>query len=51
MVKELDGKNHQMTVLNLLYPIDEKDSYKKVNKAYSSGLAVDRRWHKLLFCW
>ncbi|XP_071346970.1 calcyclin-binding protein [Trachinotus anak] len=30
MVKDLDGKNHQMTVLNLLYPIDEKDSYKKI---------------------
>ncbi|XP_020499384.1 calcyclin-binding protein [Labrus bergylta] len=30
LVKELDGKNHQMTVLNLLYPIDEKDSYKKI---------------------
>lgn len=36
LVKNLDGKNHQMTVLNLLYPIDEKDSYKKVNKASSS---------------
>ncbi|XP_028329090.1 calcyclin-binding protein [Gouania willdenowi] len=30
LVKDLDGKNHQMTVHNLLYPIDEKDSYKKV---------------------
>ncbi|KAF3699339.1 Calcyclin-binding protein [Channa argus] len=30
LVKNLDGKNHQMTVLNLLYPIDEKDSYKKI---------------------
>ncbi|XP_069013410.1 calcyclin-binding protein [Embiotoca jacksoni] len=30
LVKELDGKNHQMTILNLLYPIDEKDSYKKI---------------------
>ncbi|XP_029381059.1 calcyclin-binding protein [Echeneis naucrates] len=30
LVKDLDGKNHQMTVLNLLYPIDEKDSYKKI---------------------
>lgn len=33
LVKDLDGKNHQMTVLNLLNPIDEKDSYKKVNTA------------------
>lgn len=41
LVKDLDGKNHQMTVLNLLYPIDEKDSYKKVNKAYSSVKAID----------
>lgn len=30
LVKNLDGKNHQMTILNLLYPIDEKDSYKKI---------------------
>ncbi|CAK6969449.1 calcyclin-binding protein [Scomber scombrus] len=30
LVKDLGGKNHQMTVLNLLYPIDEKDSYKKI---------------------
>ncbi|XP_041659470.1 calcyclin-binding protein [Cheilinus undulatus] len=30
LVKELDGKNHQMTVLNLLCPIDEKESYKKI---------------------
>ncbi|XP_022063967.2 calcyclin-binding protein [Acanthochromis polyacanthus] len=30
LVKDLDGKNHQMTILNLLYPIDEKDSYKKI---------------------
>ncbi|KAM7400667.1 hypothetical protein PAMA_005048 [Pampus argenteus] len=30
LVKDLDGKNHQMTVLNLLHPIDEKDSYKKI---------------------
>lgn len=30
LVKDLGGKNHQMTVLNLLYPIDEKESYKKV---------------------
>lgn len=36
LVKDLDGKNHQLTVLNLLYPINEKDSYKKVNKASSS---------------
>lgn len=32
LVKDLNGKNHQMTVLNLLYPIDKNDSYKKVNK-------------------
>lgn len=30
LVKELDGKNHQMTILSLLCPIDEKDSYKKI---------------------
>lgn len=30
LVKDLEGKNHQMTVLNLLYPIDVKDSFKKV---------------------
>ncbi|KAM8850740.1 calcyclin-binding protein [Spinachia spinachia] len=30
LVKDLDGKNHQMTILNLLYPIIEKDSYKKI---------------------
>ena len=30
LVKDLKGKNHQITVLNLLHPIDEKDSYKKV---------------------
>lgn len=30
LVKDLDGKNHEMTVLNLLYPINEQDSYKKV---------------------
>lgn len=30
LVKNLEGKNHQLTLLNLLYPIDEKDSYKKI---------------------
>lgn len=30
LVKDLDGKNHQLTILNLLYPINEKDSYKKI---------------------
>ncbi|KAJ0011632.1 hypothetical protein NQD34_012607 [Periophthalmus magnuspinnatus] len=30
LVKELDGKNHQMNILSLLHPINEKDSYKKV---------------------
>ncbi|XP_057713774.1 calcyclin-binding protein [Corythoichthys intestinalis] len=30
LVKELDGKNHQMTVLNLLYPIDEQNSSTKI---------------------
>lgn len=30
LVKDLDGKNHQMTILNLLYPVDEKESYKKI---------------------
>lgn len=30
LVKNLDGKNHQLTLLNLLYPINEKDSYKKI---------------------
>lgn len=36
MVKNLDGKNHQLTILNLLYPIDEKDSYKKVKRFMDS---------------
>ncbi|XP_061696099.1 calcyclin-binding protein [Syngnathoides biaculeatus] len=30
LVKELDGKNHQMTVLNLLYPIDDQNSTTKI---------------------
>ncbi|KAM9719495.1 calcyclin-binding protein [Menidia menidia] len=30
LVKDLDGKNHQITILNLLHPIDGKDSYKKI---------------------
>ena len=30
LVKGLDGKNHQMTVMNLLCPIDPKDSFKKI---------------------
>ncbi|XP_008332208.1 calcyclin-binding protein [Cynoglossus semilaevis] len=30
LVKDLGGKNHQMTVLNLLNSIEEKDSYKKI---------------------
>nr|XP_019968000.1 PREDICTED: calcyclin-binding protein [Paralichthys olivaceus] len=30
LVKDLGGKNHQMTILNLLYPIDEKESCKKI---------------------
>ncbi|XP_054623355.1 calcyclin-binding protein [Dunckerocampus dactyliophorus] len=30
LVKDLDGKNHQMTVLNLLCPIDEKNSCTKI---------------------
>ncbi|XP_061550281.1 calcyclin-binding protein isoform X2 [Phycodurus eques] len=30
LVKELDGKNHQMTVLNLLYPIDDQNSSTKI---------------------
>ncbi|XP_026231302.1 calcyclin-binding protein [Anabas testudineus] len=30
LVKDLAGKNHQMTVLSLLHPIDEKESYKKI---------------------
>ncbi|CAN9503455.1 unnamed protein product [Ophioblennius macclurei] len=30
LIKDLDGKNHQMTIVNLLYPIDEKESYKKI---------------------
>uniref|UniRef100_A0A8C6SM75 Calcyclin-binding protein n=1 Tax=Neogobius melanostomus TaxID=47308 RepID=A0A8C6SM75_9GOBI len=32
LVKELDGKNHQMNILNLLQPINEKDSYKRYSK-------------------
>ncbi|MED6236616.1 hypothetical protein ATANTOWER_011724, partial [Ataeniobius toweri] len=30
LIKDLNGKNHQMTVLNLLHPIDDKNSDKKV---------------------
>ncbi|KAM3866238.1 calcyclin-binding protein [Diretmus argenteus] len=30
LVKDLDGKNHQKTITNLLCPIDVKDSYKKI---------------------
>ncbi|KAF7652973.1 hypothetical protein LDENG_00088880 [Lucifuga dentata] len=30
LVKDLDGKNHQMTVLNLLFPLDTNNSYKKI---------------------
>ncbi|CAL8279548.1 unnamed protein product [Lota lota] len=30
LVKDLDGKNHQMTILNLLSPIDIKESCKKI---------------------
>ncbi|XP_053739537.1 calcyclin-binding protein [Synchiropus splendidus] len=30
LVKELDGKNHQLRILNLLHPIDEKGSQTKV---------------------
>ncbi|XP_042353178.1 calcyclin-binding protein [Plectropomus leopardus] len=30
LVRDLSGKNHQMTILNMLYPIDEKESYKKI---------------------
>ncbi|XP_029931153.1 calcyclin-binding protein [Myripristis murdjan] len=30
LVKDLDGKNHQMSIINLLNPIDVKDSYKKI---------------------
>lgn len=41
MVKDLAGKNHQMSILNMLYPVDEKDSYKKVNEAYSYFKGID----------
>lgn len=30
LVKNLNGKNHQMNIFNLLHPIDPKDSFKKV---------------------
>ncbi|KAI1883233.1 hypothetical protein AGOR_G00243110 [Albula goreensis] len=30
LVKDLDGKNHQMTIKNLLCPIDAQESYRKV---------------------
>ncbi|XP_078480070.1 LOW QUALITY PROTEIN: calcyclin-binding protein-like [Lampetra planeri] len=30
LVKDLEKKNHQMTILNLLHPIDEKNSYTKI---------------------
>ena len=35
LVKDLDGKNHQMTILNLLNPIDAKESCKKVTTSPS----------------
>lgn len=30
LVKDLEGKNHQMTMINLLGPIDPKESFKKI---------------------
>lgn len=36
LVKDLAGKNHQMIILNLLNPIDEKNSYTKVKEARST---------------
>ncbi|KAL0966055.1 hypothetical protein UPYG_G00290230 [Umbra pygmaea] len=30
LVKELDGKNHQMIINNLLHPIDPQNSFKKI---------------------
>ncbi|XP_049889728.1 calcyclin-binding protein [Epinephelus moara] len=30
LIKDLNEKNHQMSILNMLYPIDEKESYKKI---------------------
>eukprot|EP00066_Takifugu_rubripes_P009003 XP_003975600.1 PREDICTED: calcyclin-binding protein [Takifugu rubripes] len=30
LVKDLNGKNHQMNILNLLHPIDPNDSFKKI---------------------
>uniref|UniRef100_A0A8C6SII3 Calcyclin binding protein n=1 Tax=Neogobius melanostomus TaxID=47308 RepID=A0A8C6SII3_9GOBI len=38
LVKELDGKNHQMNILNLLQPINEKDSYKRIYTALSTQI-------------
>ncbi|KAM4604759.1 calcyclin-binding protein [Polymixia lowei] len=30
LVKDLDGKNHQLTIMNLLCPVDVKDSSQKI---------------------
>ncbi|CAG07650.1 unnamed protein product, partial [Tetraodon nigroviridis] len=30
LVKDLNGKNHQMNILNLLHPIDPNESFKKI---------------------
>lgn len=30
LVMDLNGKNHQMNILNLLHPIDPNESFKKV---------------------
>lgn len=41
LIKDLNEKNHQMSILNMLYPIDEKESYKKVNKVHLSVKGID----------
>lgn len=43
MVKDLNGKNHQMRILNLLYPINVDDSCKKVNKHNKQFSSIKRQ--------
>lgn len=43
LVKDLNGKNHQMRILNLLYPINVDDSCKKVSKHNKQFSSVKRQ--------
>nr|ACO08997.1 Calcyclin-binding protein [Osmerus mordax] len=40
LVKDLDGKNHQMTMNNLLCPIDVQESSKKVSGVLHLGQEI-----------